>query len=95
MGDQEQGMGILIELIDIVNKITEITDFRLTVKKQFGNLARRLKLLTPMFEEIRESKEKISDDCVEALGNLKEAMVLALELLQFGSQGSKIYMVWI
>lgn len=87
-------MGVVMELIEIVNKISEISDFRFTVKKQFGNLSRRLKLLTPMFEEIRDSKNKISDDCVKALGKLKEAMVLALDLLRFGSEGSKIYMVW-
>lgn len=94
MGDQERGIGVVKELIEIVNKMSEISDFRFTVKKQCGNLASRLKLLTPMFEEIRDSRESISHDCVEKLDKLKEAMVLALELLRFGSQGSKIYMVW-
>ncbi|KAL8089711.1 hypothetical protein AgCh_039264 [Apium graveolens] len=93
MADQERGIGLVIELIEIVNNISEISDFRFTVKKQFSNLARRLKLLTPMFEEIRDSGIKISDDSVEVLGKLKEAVELALELLRFGSHGSKIYMV--
>lgn len=90
--DEEKGM-LVQNLIDIVNEIAAISDYRCTVKKQYCNLARRLKLLTPMFEEIKESKEVISEETVNALVSLKETLASAKELLRFGSEGSKIYLV--
>ncbi|KDP44223.1 hypothetical protein JCGZ_05690 [Jatropha curcas] len=90
--EDEKG-AIVQSLIDTVHDIASISDYRCTVKKQYCNLARRLKLLTPMFEEIRESKEPIPDESMKALVLLKEALDLAKELLRFGSEGSKIYLV--
>ncbi|XP_034687853.1 U-box domain-containing protein 13 [Vitis riparia] len=81
------------ELIDTVSKISSISDYRCTVRKEYCNLARRLKLLIPMFEEIRDSKEPIPEESLKALVSLKEALESAKELLRFGSEGSKIFMV--
>ncbi|KAH9701213.1 U-box domain-containing protein 13 [Citrus sinensis] len=90
----EDEKGVLVQsLIDTVNEISTISDYRGTVKKQYCNLARRLKLLTPMFEEIKESKEAIPEETAKALVSLKEALASAKELLRFGSEGSKIYLV--
>lgn len=94
MEEEKGGGGALVkELIEMVSKISEMSEYRCTVKKQYCNLARRLKLLTPMFEEIRDSKEEVPQDSFQALVSLKDAMQLAVELLRFGSEGSKIYMV--
>lgn len=90
--EDEKG-ALLQSLIDTVNEISTISDYRGTVKKQYCNLARRLKLLTPMFEEIKESKEAIPEETAKALISLKEALASAKELLRFGSEGSKIYLV--
>ncbi|KAJ0021003.1 hypothetical protein Pint_32356 [Pistacia integerrima] len=90
--EEEKGM-LVQSLIDTVNEIASISDYRGTVKKQYCNLARRLKLLTPMFEEIKESKEAIPEETPKALVSLKEALASAHELLRFGSEGSKIYLV--
>ncbi|KAK4492045.1 hypothetical protein RD792_002835 [Penstemon davidsonii] len=81
------------ELIGIVNEISSIQEYRITVKKQYTNLSRRLKLLTPMLEEIRDSKEPLPDDSVKALASLLTALQSAKDLLRFGSEGSKIYLV--
>ncbi|XP_010521828.1 PREDICTED: U-box domain-containing protein 12 [Tarenaya hassleriana] len=85
--------GLSQSLVDLLNEIASISDFRAPAKKQCSNLARRLKLLLPMFEEIRDGKDAISDEAVKAMGSLKEALVPAKELLMFGSEGSKIYLV--
>ncbi|KAM2993864.1 hypothetical protein FF2_045909 [Malus domestica] len=46
----EEDKGALVQnLIDTINEIVSIFDYRCVVKKQYCNLARRLKLLTPMF----------------------------------------------
>ncbi|CAN4100954.1 unnamed protein product [Withania somnifera] len=90
----EELRGVLAEkLIQVVNEISAITDFRASVKKEYGNLARRLKLLIPMFEEIRDSKEPVPEDSTKSLVLLKEALESTKELLKFGSKGSKIYLV--
>ncbi|XAR59001.1 Ubiquitin--protein ligase [Bertholletia excelsa] len=90
--EDERG-ALLQRLINIVNEISAVSDYRCTVKKQFFNLARRLKLLTPMFEEIRDSKEPLPQESFKALCSLKEALESAMDLLRFGSEGSKIYLV--
>ncbi|OVA18338.1 Armadillo [Macleaya cordata] len=90
---EEEKVTLAQDLIDTVNEISAITDYRCAIKKQYCNLARRLKLLTPMFEEFKESKELISEDTIKSLISLKEALESAKELLKFGSEGSKIYLV--
>lgn len=90
----EEEKGVLVQsLIDVVSEIASISEYRYAVKKQYCNLARRLKLLTPMFEEIRDSKEALPEDTVKALVSFKDALQSAKELLRFGSEGSKIYLV--
>ncbi|KAJ0666901.1 hypothetical protein HanPI659440_Chr17g0671931 [Helianthus annuus] len=70
-------IGVILKLIDIVNEISVISDYRSTVRKPFFNLSRRLKMLNPLFEEIRD---------------VKEALESAKELLRLGSKGRKIYL---
>ncbi|KAK3409996.1 hypothetical protein EUGRSUZ_J02058 [Eucalyptus grandis] len=80
-------------LIARVGEIASICDYRCAVKRQYCNLARRLKLLVPMFEEVRESRRPVGEGAAAALASLKEALEAARDLLRFGSEGSKIYMV--
>ncbi|KAI3750046.1 hypothetical protein L2E82_20670 [Cichorium intybus] len=84
--------GVVLKLIDIVSEISQISDYRCTVRKPFFNLARRLKLLSPLFEEIRDIKDPIPDDSYRSLLSLMEALESAKELLRLGSQASKIYL---
>ncbi|KAL5710882.1 non-specific serine/threonine protein kinase [Ranunculus cassubicifolius] len=95
MEEELQGKSVLFEnLIEIVNEISGITDFRSAIKKQYCNLARRLKLLLPMFEEFKDSKDEICDEeTLNGLDLLKGALMNAKELLRFGSHGSQIYLV--
>lgn len=95
MAEEKRGgsVDLVQELIEIVDQISTISDFRNAFKKQFCNLARRLKLLAPMLEELRESKEEIEEEVMTDLVALKEALVKANDLLRFGSHGSKICLV--
>ncbi|CAH2060221.1 unnamed protein product, partial [Thlaspi arvense] len=80
-------------LIESVNEIASISDYRTPMKKQCVNLSRRLKLLLPMLEEIRDCNESVPDELVKALLSLKESLSHAKDLLTFVSQVSKIYLV--
>ncbi|EXC10629.1 U-box domain-containing protein 13 [Morus notabilis] len=91
---EEEKSGDLVQsLIELVGEIASISEYKCTVKKQYCNLARRLKLLTPMFEEIRDSKEALPQETVKALASFRDALQSAKDLLRFGSEGSKIYLV--
>ncbi|CAN6823341.1 unnamed protein product [Brassica oleracea] len=90
--EEEEG-AVAQSLIDVVTEIASVSDYRITVKKLCSNLARRLKLLVPMFEEIRESNDPISEDTLGTLVSLKEALSSAKDHLKFCSGGSKIYLV--
>ncbi|KAG2329832.1 hypothetical protein Bca4012_020639 [Brassica carinata] len=90
--EKEKG-AVAQSLIDVVTEIASVSDYRTTVKKLCSNLARRLKLLVPMFEEIRESNDPISEDTLGTLVSLKEALCSAKDQLKFCSGGSKIYLV--
>ncbi|KAF8010721.1 hypothetical protein BT93_J1383 [Corymbia citriodora subsp. variegata] len=87
------GAALAEGLIETANEIASISDYRCAVKKQYCSLARRLKLLVPMFEEVRESRRPVGEVAAGALASLKEALDSARDLLRFGSEGSKIYMV--
>lgn len=91
---EEDKTALVQSLIEMVNEIASISDYRCAVKKQYCNLARRLKLLTPMFEEIRDMKEELlPENTVKALISFREALESAKELLRFGSETSQIYLV--
>lgn len=90
---EEEKSGLVQSLIDVVGEIASISEYKCTVKKHYCNLARRLKLLTPMFEEIRDGKEELPQETMKALASFRNALQSAKDLLRFGSEGSKIYLV--
>ncbi|XP_047310525.1 U-box domain-containing protein 13-like [Impatiens glandulifera] len=89
---EEEKRTLARNLIEIVDDISSIPDFRCSVKRQYYNLARKLKLLTPMFEEIRDSKEPLQKESFVTLSSLKESLEFAREVLRLGSEGSRIYL---
>ncbi|XP_028095913.1 U-box domain-containing protein 13-like isoform X2 [Camellia sinensis] len=88
--EEESAEQLLKKLIDIVNEISSISGFRCVVRRQCRDLSRRLKLLMPLFEEIRD---QISQETLNDLISLKEALESAKELLGICSRGSNILLV--
>ncbi|RRT38317.1 hypothetical protein B296_00055174 [Ensete ventricosum] len=84
---------VVDRLGEAVEEIAAISDYRNAYKKQFCNLSRRIKLLAPMFEELKESKDPISEPAVGGLEKLNRALDSAKDLLRLGSEGSKIFLV--
>jgi hypothetical protein len=80
-------------LVDVIGEISAISEFKNAYKRQFCNLSRRIKLLGPLIEELKESKNPIPDKELESLAQLKNAIDSASELLRLGSEGSKIFLV--
>ncbi|KAJ4841007.1 hypothetical protein Tsubulata_018703 [Turnera subulata] len=92
----EAEMTALLEnLHRILRETLDITEFEPPMKKQCSRLSRRLRLLTPLVEELGEMTEKLPGEAVKGLSSLTEAVVEAKNLLTFGRQGSTVYMeVW-
>ncbi|XP_074585392.1 U-box domain-containing protein 13-like [Curcuma longa] len=87
-------VGSVVEkLVNLVEEIAATSDYRNSYKKQFSNLSRRIKLLAPMFEELKESKVAIPASALIATEKLNRALDLAKDLLLLGSKGSKIFLV--
>lgn len=93
MEEEEAGAAVVDGMMEAVEEITAICDYRNPYRKQLCNLARRIKLLVPMLEEIKDSRDPISGEAVRVLAPLRAALDSAKELLRFGSDGSKICLV--
>lgn len=94
MGDGPLSQAHLIQsLIDIANTIGLKGDYIKSHKKECASLTRRVKLLAPLFEELRESRQRISYQAFTALQGLEEALQSVNSLLQMCHDGSKLYLV--
>ncbi|KAG6542127.1 hypothetical protein Mapa_016479 [Marchantia paleacea] len=80
-------------LTDVVNGITQIGVYRRTHKKECANLTRRVKLLAPLFEEVKELKGPLPEDAIVCFNALEKALYFAKQLLLLCHDGSKLYLV--
>lgn len=88
-GDQIDDVNELLEMIEQVGSYTE---YRKTQRKECLNLVRRLKLLVPLFEELKELEKSVSGFALNSLLDLRKSMLLAKKLLKNCNNGSKIYL---
>ncbi|KZV32822.1 U-box domain-containing protein 14-like [Dorcoceras hygrometricum] len=88
MAENSKDDDVLSQLCELVDAIYGLPDCRTVSKKMYGNLVRRLKLLSPLFEEV---KEGVESDAIEGFISLRAAIESALELLQSVQEGSKIF----
>jgi len=80
------------EMLEIIDSVRSFGDFRQTQRKECFNLVRRLQLVTPLLEEIKELETPISDAAYEKLCDLAKAFADAKKLLRCCHDGSKIYL---
>lgn len=84
---------LMQSLVDVVNTIGLKADYIRSHKKECARLTRRVKLLAPLFEELRESRQRISYKVFSALLDLEKALQSVNKLLQMCHDGSKLYLV--
>ncbi|KAL2254947.1 U-box domain-containing protein 15-like isoform X1 [Sesamum indicum] len=90
------GVEVVKEMMEVIEKVGSYAGFRKTQRKECLNLVRRLKLLTPLLEEI---KELHADAChpqphplTHLLINLNTALLASKKLLKTCNSGSKIFL---
>lgn len=91
-GDTE-GLSPLQSLVDTVKIVDLMNFFRASHKKECTNLVRRIRLLMPLFEEVKEKETSISEEALPSFLALDKALKAAARLLQFCRDGSKLYLL--
>ncbi|CAL9160434.1 U-box domain-containing protein 15-like [Musa acuminata AAA Group] len=92
-GEREHDVDDLIrELKVIIDSVAAFGDYRRTQRKESFNLVRRMKLVTPLLEEIQELEGPIPDAAYARLCSLLKAFTAAKKLLRCCHDGSKIYL---
>ena len=85
---------LLSQLAELVKEISGLPECKNSCKKMHGNLVRRIKLLSPLFEELRDGNEEmIKIEEINGFELLKVALDSAKELLRSVNEGSKLYQV--
>lgn len=88
-------ISVLNQLLAVVKEISGLPECRNTTKKMYYNLVRRVKLLSPLFEELKDSEEELEDSEIRAFELLRVALDSAMDLLKLVNEGSKLYQVFI
>eukprot|EP00249_Psilotum_nudum_P015817 c25532_g2_i2 orf=262-2265(+) len=91
--DGESGTHPLIQsLIDLVNEIGAIGEYRKVIRKECANLTRRVMLMVPLLEELKEFRQQFPQKALACFSSLERALWDAKELLRLCHDGSKIYL---
>eukprot|EP00250_Pteridium_aquilinum_P008494 c17992_g3_i1 orf=496-2496(+) len=84
---------LVARLINLVDEISNFGEYRRIFKTECANLTRRVKLLAPLFEEVKEFKGSLPDQAVTRFKYIEKALQDARELLRSCHSESKIYLV--
>ncbi|KAJ8538182.1 hypothetical protein K7X08_014722 [Anisodus acutangulus] len=83
---------LVYELMGIIQIISSYGEYRRTQRKESRNLVRRMKLLIPLLEEIRDFEGQIPESGIACLVKMKKAFDCAKKLLKTCHCGSKLYL---
>ena len=85
---------VIGEMMEMIENVGSYVGFRKTQRKESLNLVRRMKLLVPLLEELKElGTTAVSGKALERLARLKKALLVSKKLLKTCNYGSKIYLV--
>ncbi|KAL5709988.1 U-box domain-containing protein 14 [Ranunculus cassubicifolius] len=87
----EESNEVIVQLLETIKEFFVFPECRNTSKKLYSNLIRRVKLLSPLFEELKDSENLIDHQAVQAFNSLKLALFSAKQLLISVNQGSKLF----
>lgn len=85
-------MDVVKELMEVIETVGSYAGYRKTQRKECLCMVRRLKLLVPLLEEIRDLGSLVSGEAFNCLANFRKAILAAKKLLKHCNCGSKIYL---
>lgn len=92
-GNVPDELHVIQELVGVIESVAQFGDYRRTQKRECSGIVRRMKLLLPLFDEIRDLDKPIPESGIAWLCKLKKALISARKLLKSCNEGSKIYLV--
>lgn len=90
---EESSKDVLDSIVEVAKEISALPECPHSWKTQYSNLVRRVKLLSPFFEELLDSENPLGELEIQVFVSLKAALESAKELLRFVNEGSKVYQV--
>ncbi|KAL6207637.1 hypothetical protein ACLB2K_018594 [Fragaria x ananassa] len=91
-GGGETAEDVIQAVESVIQSAASFGEYRRTQRKECYNLLRRMRLLLPLFEEVRELEIPVTDKGIDWMLELKKVLVMAKKLLKFCHKGSKIYL---
>ncbi|XXG84797.1 hypothetical protein AAC387_Pa11g0023 [Persea americana] len=88
---EEESKEVLESIVEVVKEVSALPECPVPWKKQYCNLVRRVKLLSPFFEELIDCETPLGELEIQALVSLKAALESARDLLRSVNEGSKLY----
>ncbi|EOY15258.1 hypothetical protein QUC31_000447 [Theobroma cacao] len=89
---REETVDLVQESVSLIEYAARFGDYRRTQRRECYNLVRRMKILLPLFDEIRDLGSPITQNGIVSLSKLNKALRLARKLLKTCNEGSKIYL---
>lgn len=77
-------------LVESLKEVSWLPECQTISKKMYSNLVRRIKLLSPMFEELKDSDEELGEQVIKAFETFRIALDSAKALLRSINEGSKL-----
>ncbi|XP_042384735.1 U-box domain-containing protein 12-like isoform X2 [Zingiber officinale] len=87
------GVAVVEALSGVVEEVTALPENRGPLRRMSFDLAQRVKLLAPLFDELRDDAGSIRPDELRGLESLRVALVEAKEILRLVNAGSRLYQV--
>ncbi|XP_042378115.1 U-box domain-containing protein 12-like isoform X2 [Zingiber officinale] len=87
------GVAVVEALSGVVEEVTSLPENRGPLRRMSFDLTQRVKLLAPLFDELRDDAGSIRPDELRGLESLRVALVEAKEILRLVNAGSRLYQV--
>ncbi|KAH0456745.1 hypothetical protein IEQ34_014652 [Dendrobium chrysotoxum] len=90
-----RNLAVVGALSAVLGEISAMQECRGPFRRAYYDLARRMKLLSPFFDELKDGTEEelIPENESQALCELLDALVAAKDLLRSVNDGSKLYQI--
>lgn len=92
-GATATAMALVETLLKVVADVAAVGDEVKTCKRSCWNLSRRIKLLAPLFEEIRDVKGPLPPAAVVSFQALRSALLNSRKILMECCTRSRLFMV--
>ncbi|KAG6515539.1 hypothetical protein ZIOFF_025964 [Zingiber officinale] len=87
------GVAVVEALSGVVEEVTSLPENRGPLRRMSFDLTQRVKLLAPLFDELRDDAGSIRPDELRGLESLRVALVEAKEILRLVNAGSRLYQI--